>query len=70
MTLVPTVATLPLRPPAVLAKSAASLDLLAGGRVQLGLGAGAFWDAIAAMGGPRRGPREAVAALDEAIQTT
>ena len=68
MTLVPTVATLPLRPPAVLAKSAASLDLLTGGRVQLGLGAGAFWDAIAAMGGPRRSPREAVEALDEAIQ--
>ena len=68
VTLVPTVATLPLRPPAVLAKSAASLDLLTGGRVQLGLGAGAFWDAIAAMGGPRRSPREAVEALDEAIQ--
>ena len=32
VTLVPTVATLPLRPPAVLAKSAASLDLLTGGR--------------------------------------
>ena len=68
VTLVPTVATLPLRPPAVLAKSAASLDLLTGGRVQLGLGAGAIWDAIAAMGGPRRSPREAVEALDEGIQ--
>lgn len=68
VTLVPTVATLPLRPPAVLAKSAASLDLLTGGRVQLGLGTGAFWAAIAAMGGPRRGPREAVDALDEAMQ--
>src|SRR6478609_3385699 len=67
VTLVPTVATLPLRPPAMLAKSAASLDLLTGGRVQLGLGTGAFWDAIAAMDGPRRGPREAVDALEEAI---
>lgn len=67
ITLVPTVATLPLRPPAVLAKSAASLDLLTGGRVQLGLGAGAFWDAIAAMGGPRRDPGEAVEAVTEAI---
>src|SRR5918998_3522548 len=37
------VLSLPLRPPAVLARSAASLDLLSGGRFELGLGAGAFW---------------------------
>ena len=61
------VLNLPLRPPAVLARSAASLDLLSGGRVELGLGAGAFWDAIEAMGGPRRTPGEAVDALSEAI---
>ena len=42
---------LPLRPPAVLARAAASLDLLSDGRFELGLGAGAFWDAIEAMGG-------------------
>jgi alkanesulfonate monooxygenase SsuD/methylene tetrahydromethanopterin reductase-like flavin-dependent oxidoreductase (luciferase family) len=65
--LFPNVSNLPLRPPAVLAKAAASLDVLSGGRVELGLGAGSFWDGIAAMGGPRRGPGEAVDALAEAI---
>src|SRR5919108_5452830 len=48
------VANLPLRPPAVLAKAAATLDLLSGGRFELGIGSGGFWDAIEAMGGPRR----------------
>lgn len=64
----PDVTNLPLRPPAVLAKTAASLDVLSGGRVELGLGAGAFWDAIEAYGGPRRTPGEALAALGEAIE--
>jgi alkanesulfonate monooxygenase SsuD/methylene tetrahydromethanopterin reductase-like flavin-dependent oxidoreductase (luciferase family) len=63
----PNVANLPLRPPAMLARSVASLDILSGGRAELGLGAGAFWDAIAAMDGPRRSPAGAVAALREAI---
>jgi alkanesulfonate monooxygenase SsuD/methylene tetrahydromethanopterin reductase-like flavin-dependent oxidoreductase (luciferase family) len=67
VTLFPAVANLPLRPPAVLARSAATLDILSGGRAELGIGAGAFWDAIASLGGPRRTPGEAVAALDEAI---
>jgi alkanesulfonate monooxygenase SsuD/methylene tetrahydromethanopterin reductase-like flavin-dependent oxidoreductase (luciferase family) len=61
------VLNLPLRLPAVLASSVASLDRLSGGRVALGLGAGAFWDAIVALGGPRRTPGEAVESLDEAI---
>ncbi len=63
----PDVIDLPLRPPAMLAKSAATLDIISGGRVELGLGAGAFWEAIGAMGVPTRTPGEAVAALEEAI---
>ena len=64
----PDVACLPLRRPAILAKTSASIDLLSGGRFELGLGAGAFWDAIVGYGGPRRSPGEALAALDEAIR--
>jgi alkanesulfonate monooxygenase SsuD/methylene tetrahydromethanopterin reductase-like flavin-dependent oxidoreductase (luciferase family) len=62
------VLNLPLRqPPAVLARAAASLDLLSGGRVSLGLGAGFFWDAVQAIGGRRLTPLQGVAALGEAI---
>lgn len=62
------VTNLPLRPPAVLARTVASLDILSGGRVELGLGAGGFWDAIEAMGGPRRKPGESIEALAEAME--
>lgn len=61
------VINLPLRPPAVLARAAASLDLLSAGRLDLGLGAGGFWDAIAGMGGRRLTPGQGVDALSEAI---
>ncbi|GAA5034059.1 LLM class flavin-dependent oxidoreductase [Microbacterium fluvii] len=63
----PNVLNVPLRPPAVTARAAASLDLLSAGRFELGLGAGGFWDAIEAMGEPRLTPGEAVTALEEAI---
>ncbi|MDN3496872.1 LLM class flavin-dependent oxidoreductase [Planococcus sp. APC 4015] len=63
----PNVLNVPLRPPAVVARAAASLDLLSGGRFDLGLGAGGFWDAIEAMGGTRLTPGQAVTALEEAI---
>jgi alkanesulfonate monooxygenase SsuD/methylene tetrahydromethanopterin reductase-like flavin-dependent oxidoreductase (luciferase family)/FAD/FMN-containing dehydrogenase len=63
----PNVLNIPLRPPAVTARAAASLDLLSGGRFDLGLGAGGFWDAVEAMGGRHLTPGQGVDALSEAI---
>ena len=66
--LFPDVANLPLRHPAMIAKVSASIDVLSGGRFELGLGAGAFWDAIEAFGGRKLSGPESVDALEEAAE--
>lgn len=66
--LLPNVLNLPLRPPAMLAKAAATLDILTNGRVELGLGAGGYWEGIVSYDGPHRTAGEAVSALEEAIR--
>jgi alkanesulfonate monooxygenase SsuD/methylene tetrahydromethanopterin reductase-like flavin-dependent oxidoreductase (luciferase family) len=67
VTVFPDVANTPLRPPRMMAKHAASLDLLSGGRFELGLGAGAFWEGIEAMGGRRLSAKQSVDQLELAI---
>jgi alkanesulfonate monooxygenase SsuD/methylene tetrahydromethanopterin reductase-like flavin-dependent oxidoreductase (luciferase family) len=64
----PDVADLQLRPPTILAKAAASLSLLSGGRIVLGVGGGASADGIAAMGGTRRSTPEMITFTEEALQ--
>lgn len=64
----PDVADLQLRPPTILAKAAASLSVLTGGRIVLGVGGGASAGGIAAMGGTPRSGSEMIAFTDEALQ--
>ena len=61
------VTNLPSRPAPVLARTITSLSALSGGRVVLGIGAGAIWDMIVKEGVPRLSGGAAVRALDEAI---
>jgi hypothetical protein len=62
-----TVTNLPSRPAPVLARTLTSLSALSGGRVILGIGAGAIWDMIVKLGIPRLDGGSAVRAMAEAI---
>jgi alkanesulfonate monooxygenase SsuD/methylene tetrahydromethanopterin reductase-like flavin-dependent oxidoreductase (luciferase family) len=62
-----TVTNLPSRPAPVLARTLTSLSALSGGRIILGIGAGAIWDKLVKLGIPRLDGGSAVRAMAEAI---
>lgn len=57
-----------LRPPAVLAKSLASLDRICGGRLDVGLGAGWYEPDYTAIGSTLPSPGERIGRLDESLR--
>ncbi|UPK73763.1 LLM class flavin-dependent oxidoreductase [Nocardioidaceae bacterium SCSIO 66511] len=61
------VTNLPTRPAPILARTAASLSALSGGRFVLGMGAGGDWGRISDLGVRRLSPRDAVTAFEEAV---
>jgi alkanesulfonate monooxygenase SsuD/methylene tetrahydromethanopterin reductase-like flavin-dependent oxidoreductase (luciferase family) len=67
LTFMPNVANTVLRPPAPLIKAANTLSILSGGRIALGVGAGAAPPAVAAYGGPHYTPGQAASAFEEAM---
>jgi alkanesulfonate monooxygenase SsuD/methylene tetrahydromethanopterin reductase-like flavin-dependent oxidoreductase (luciferase family) len=62
-----TVTNLPTRPAPLVARAITSLSALSGGRVVLGMGAGAIWDMITKLGVLRLTPGAAVRAMEQAI---
>jgi alkanesulfonate monooxygenase SsuD/methylene tetrahydromethanopterin reductase-like flavin-dependent oxidoreductase (luciferase family) len=58
----------PFRRPAMVAKTAESLDRLSGGRLILGLGGGHSDDELVALGGTPRTPRQKVDGLADAVR--
>lgn len=64
--LAPNVLNVGLRPPAMLAKAAATLQFVTGGRLILGLGAGEP-EGTATFGGPKRSLGDTVAAFEESL---